>query len=193
MICQHAMKDRYQRRGGANERRDDDFAMVIRAGSDPAFMLVAARVMVANFLHSPNLLFPCQFHISRFTAEDAKDLSALCSHISVALENIKRADEADEVSIHGVRNRCTTRSKRPEGLKYRTVLVHRFSCMVYQAGCSQMVYSPHRRTRFSPDPAVVTTAARPWTLKTGRTQHASLSAYPVTGIWHRECVHQSLV
>lgn len=32
-----------------------------------------------------------------FTADDAKDLSALCSHISVALENIKRADEADEV------------------------------------------------------------------------------------------------
>lgn len=35
----------------------------------------------------------------RFTAEDAKDLSALCSHISVALENIKRADEADEVDL----------------------------------------------------------------------------------------------
>lgn len=34
-----------------------------------------------------------------FTADDAKDLSALCSHISVALENIKRADEADEVSM----------------------------------------------------------------------------------------------
>ncbi|CAB1097596.1 unnamed protein product [Ectocarpus sp. CCAP 1310/34] len=34
-----------------------------------------------------------------FTADDAKDLSALCSHISVALENIKRADEADEVDL----------------------------------------------------------------------------------------------
>eukprot|EP00903_Cladosiphon_okamuranus_P015540 g14346.t1 len=36
---------------------------------------------------------------SGFTADDAKDLSALCSHISVALENIKRADEADEVDL----------------------------------------------------------------------------------------------
>lgn len=31
--------------------------------------------------------------LSSFTADDAKDLSALCSHISVALENIKRDDE----------------------------------------------------------------------------------------------------
>ncbi|CAM9561884.1 unnamed protein product [Hapterophycus canaliculatus] len=36
---------------------------------------------------------------SGFTADDAKDLSALCSHISVALENIKRADEANEVDL----------------------------------------------------------------------------------------------
>lgn len=33
----------------------------------------------------------------RFSEEDAKNLSALCSHISVALENIKRADQQDEV------------------------------------------------------------------------------------------------
>ncbi|CAM9391696.1 unnamed protein product [Ascophyllum nodosum] len=34
---------------------------------------------------------------SGFTAEDAKDLSALCSHISVALDNINRTDGSDEV------------------------------------------------------------------------------------------------
>lgn len=39
--------------------------------------------------------------LSSFTADDAKELSALCSHISVALENIKRADEADLVSMAG--------------------------------------------------------------------------------------------
>lgn len=35
--------------------------------------------------------------IDSFSSDDAKDLSALCSHISVALENIKRADESEEV------------------------------------------------------------------------------------------------
>ena len=35
--------------------------------------------------------------IDSFNSDDAKDLSALCSHISVALENIKRTDESEEV------------------------------------------------------------------------------------------------
>lgn len=75
------------------------FAIVVSAGSNTASTLVAAREMVSKFPLSPPSVSLVQFFISRFTAEDAKDLSALCSHISVALENIKRADEADEVSI----------------------------------------------------------------------------------------------
>jgi len=61
--------------------------------------LFRLEVAVPHFLICYPNPVPTLFVFASFTAEDAKDLSALCSHISVALENIKRADEAEEVCM----------------------------------------------------------------------------------------------
>lgn len=61
------------------------------------FSSLPVCVCVTVIQRSSVVCLPCLLCSISFTADDAKDLSALCSHISVALENIKRADEADEV------------------------------------------------------------------------------------------------
>eukprot|EP00752_Nemacystus_decipiens_P010140 g9036.t1 len=99
------LKIELDHRGAVSDAARNGEAVNVRAGvggSEPSMLcmpvygadgLVAGVVQVVGKKSSGKALD------SGFTAEDAKDLSALCSHISVALENIKRADEADEVDL----------------------------------------------------------------------------------------------